>query len=289
MTNKIDFHMHSTVSDGTMTPAELARHAAAAGISAAAITDHDTTAGVGEFLAACADLGIEGVAGVEISADHEKRMHILGLFVDYENADFASALSALADSRGERNRRMLELCREHNLDISEEDLLCQKDGAKMSNVGRPHFANAMVKKGYVKDKNEAFDKYLKRGKPCYTKRLAYSPKKCIDMIHAAGGLAVLAHPISISRERDELFAVLSELKSLGLDGAEAYYSEYTKDFSDMCMSLCGEIGLLPSGGSDFHGANKPNIPIGIVNGGEAVPRAFAENMKRRLDYIESLK
>lgn len=281
MTNKIDLHMHSTASDGTMTPSELARFAAENGLTAAALTDHDTVSGVGEFIAKCEKYGVEGIPGVEISADYDKRMHIVGLFTNYKDEVFIKMLSALSDSRGDRNRRMLELCRKNGMDITEEDLLLQKDGAEMSNIGRPHFANAMVKKGYAKNTNEAFEKYIKRGRPCYAKRRAYSPKECINMIHSAGGVAVLAHPISISHSRSELSDVFKMLRDEGLDAAECYYSEYTKEFSDMCLELCKETGLLPSGGSDFHGANKPGIPIAQVNGGETVPYSVLEDLKKR--------
>lgn len=265
MTDKIDLHTHSTASDGTLTPSELAKAARIAKLRAIALTDHDTTDGVCEFLKECGMLGIEGIAGVEISAEYDKEMHILGLFINPDDADLKEKLGHLKSARETRNRKMLERIRENGMDISEEDVIPK--GADMRSIGRAHFARAMVNKGYVKDTNEAFVKYLKRGNPCYVKRITYSPEESIRLIKNAGGIAVLAHPVYITEDRGELRSLLSTLREYGLDGAECFYNSYSAAFSKMCCEICDSLGLLKSGGSDFHGANKPDIALGKVSTG----------------------
>lgn len=283
MTDKIDLHTHSTASDGTFAPSELARYAKKKGLAAAAITDHDTVDGVGEFMAECDKIGLEGVAGVEISAQHDKTMHIVGLYIDHENARLNEKLAHLRGGREERNRKMLALLRENGMDITEDDIISQKYGATMANTGRAHIAAALVKKGYAETIGGAFEKYLKRGRSCYVKRFTYSPKESIDMIHAAGGIAVLAHPILISDDYAALRPIIKELKAAGLDGMECYYNNYTPEFRGVCFDLCAEFGLVPSGGSDFHGANKPDVKIGVVSTG-FVPYSVLEGIKEMITW-----
>lgn len=279
MTDKIDLHAHSTASDGTLLPKEVAQRAKQNGLRACALTDHDTTDGIGEFLAECEKIGVEGIAGVEISAQHDKTMHIVGLFVDHEHKNLNEKLALLRGGREVRNRKMLSLLQEGGFDITEADIIGQKEGATMANTGRAHIARAMVKKGYVSDTSEAFEKYIKRGNPYYVKRLTYSPKESIDMIHAAGGIAILAHPILIAAEYDKLFPVVKEMKEYGIDGMECYYNNYTPEFAKMCRDMCRELNLLQSGGSDFHGANKPDIELGEVSTG-FVPYEILEELKK---------
>lgn len=280
MTDKIDLHTHSTASDGTLAPAELVKAAKKAGLKALALTDHDTTEGLAEFHSACREYGIEGVPGVEISAQYDKQLHIVGLFVDEKNAELTKKLDALRLAREARNRAMLERVRKNGMDISEEDVIPHERGASMRSVGRAHIARAMVEKGYAGDMNEAFDRYLKRGNSCYVKRVTYSPEESIGIIKSAGGTAILAHPVYITEDYDELYKLLRELKGYGLDGAECFYSSYSARFSKMCSDLCDKTGLLKSGGSDFHGANKPGVKLGCVSGGY-VPYSVLENIKNR--------
>ena len=279
MTDKIDLHTHSTASDGSLTPAELAEYAKKCGLCAAALTDHDTTDGVKEFSAACEKAGIEGIAGVEISAQHDKTMHIVGLFIDGDDTGLNEKLALLRGGREERNKKMLELVRKHGFDITENDILSQKEGATLGNTGRAHIAKAMVKKGYVESTDEAFRRYLKRGNPCYVKRLTYSPRESIDMIHAAGGIAILAHPILIAPDYDSLFPVVKEMREYGLDGMECYYNNFTPEYVRMCLDMCEKLGLIPSGGSDFHGVNKPHVRLGEVSTG-FVPYSVLEQLKK---------
>jgi hypothetical protein len=249
-----------------------------AGLRAAALTDHDTIEGVAEFSEKCAEIGVEPIAGVEISAKFRCEMHILGLFVNAANSDFADKLSKLKHARQDRNKAMLEKLRSLGIDITDEDITTQKDGGTLENTGRAHMAIALVKKGYASDTQDAFDKYLAKDAAAYVPRLTYSPAESIEMIKSAGGLAILAHPIYITKDADELRALLTELKSYGLDGVESIYSDYTADFSELCLKLCDELELLPTGGSDFHGANRPSVKLGDT----AVPYEFAERLKKAL-------
>ena len=264
---KIDLHTHSTASDGTFTPTRLAEMAREKNVAAAALTDHDTVDGVQEFLTACAENGVEGIAGVEMSAKYRKEMHIVGLFVDTDDTEFRAKLEELRGMREKRNREMLYLLAKNGFDITETDITSQKDGATMANTGRAHIARAMVEKGYAKSTGDAFAKYLKKGKPCYVERVTYSPEETIQIIKAAHGIAVLAHPVYITMGYDKLYSLMSRLKSYGIDGMECYYNCYTEEFSEMCMDICEKLDLLPSGGSDFHGNNKPTVALGAVSTG----------------------
>lgn len=285
MTGSCDLHAHSAVSDGTLSPTALARAAAAAGLRACALTDHDTVAGAEEFLFACEKYGVEGVAGVELSVKYASEMHILGLFVNYRSHDFLERLSFLTNARALRNERMIALCRENGMNISKEELLSLKGADTLNGVGRPHFARIMLKKGYASSIAEAFDKYIGRGRPCYSERELYSPRDAVRLIKDAGGIAVLAHPIYITRERDALFAILSELKEYGLDGAECIYSGYDEEYSKACFEVCRSLGLLPSGGSDFHGENKPDVRLGFGQNGARIPYEFITEMKNRRNEL----
>lgn len=263
--NLIDLHTHSTASDGTFSPAQLAEYAYKKGLRAIALTDHDTVDGIYEFSQRCFSLGIEPIAGVEISARYKCEMHIVGLFIDTKNKDFCQNLNALKNARLIRNEKMLKLLEENGMHITAEDLLRQKENASLKNIGRPHIARAMVEHGYVHDIKEAFDKYIAHGECCYVKRLTYSPEESIQLIKSAGGIAILAHPIYITDDEQKLFDILKELKGFGLDGVECFYSTYTEAFSKLCIRLCKRLELIPSGGSDFHGSNKQDIDLGCVN------------------------
>lgn len=275
----IDLHAHTTASDGALTPRQLAWEAKKAGLTACAITDHDTVSGVKDFLNSCVEAGVEGVPGVEISVKYSGEMHIVGLYVDYENEEFLNKLYKLEHSREIRNKKMIARCCELGFEITEDEVLACKDPKYDGSIGRPHIAQVFIKRGYAKDKNEAFDKYLKKGKCCYVGRELYTPHDTIAMIKAAGGIAVLAHPIYISRNYDELYKIVSELKSFGLDGVECRYWEYDDEFTEMITELCEQLGLLKSGGSDFHGDTKSETMLGCGRGNLRVPYEYLEKIK----------
>ena len=286
MTNKIDLHLHSTASDGTMTPSELANYAKENGITVAAITDHDTVDGAEEFLAECGKIGITGIAGVEISADYECEMHVLGLFIDHKNAELNTMLKRLRNARYERNIKMIEKLNNYDIKITEADILALKEGGTLYDMGRAHFAIAMVEKGYVKNKKEAFEKYLGNDADCYVPRFKLSPEMCAGMIQYAGGIAVLAHPFAITHKKRVLDNLLGQIKEWGFDGVEAYHSSHSTTFNSRCLELAPKHGLIVTGGSDFHANNKPDVKIGVVNKGSGtvpyeVYEQITEYMQRR--------
>ncbi|MCH5185389.1 MAG: PHP domain-containing protein [Oscillospiraceae bacterium] len=278
----VDLHTHSTCSDGTLTPSELAAEAKSCGLAAAALTDHDTVNGTDEFIRASERLGIEPVAGVEISAKYRTEMHIVGLMIDHKSGALVSRLEYLQKNRCERNGRVLELIQKNGMDISLADITGQKDGGGLENAGRAHIARALVEKGYASDMQDAFDKYLKKGRPCYIERITFPPRESIELIKNAGGAAVLAHPYYITRDRDELERLLRELAGYGLDGFECMYSDYPPEYRAMCMELADKTGLLKSGGSDFHAKNRPNVKLGYASDGERIPYEYLEKLRKRI-------
>ncbi|AUG58481.1 PHP domain-containing protein [Acetivibrio saccincola] len=276
----IDLHTHSTVSDGTMTPSELVRHAKKSGLSAIALTDHDTIDGVDEAMKEGKSAGIEVIAGVEISADFapHSEMHLLGYFFDGNHKNITSLLERLKASRDERNPKIIKKLNELGIDITLEEV---KAEAKDKLVGRPHIASVLVKKGYVKNISEAFEKYISVGRPAYVKREKLLPKEAIEEIKKCGGIPVLAHPIYLGvRTIEELNALLKELKGYGLEGIEVFYSDNMPHETILFLKLAVEYDLVPTGGSDFHGYLKPHISIGTGRGDLYVPYKVLEEMKK---------
>nr|WP_083436982.1 PHP domain-containing protein [Thermincola ferriacetica] len=274
----IDLHVHTTASDGTLTPAELIRYARGRNLAAVAITDHDTIDGLPEALKEAKQQGFELIPGVEISVEHPAgEMHILGYFVDINNRELAEALQELRRYREERNPRMLQKLRDLGMDISMAEV-AEKAGGKV--VGRPHFAAVMVEKGYVASFEEAFDKYLGAGKAAYVKKEKLTPRQGIELIQKAGGIPVLAHPKYLGYNSIELLIEeLKNLKGYGLQGIEAYYSAYSPEETELYLKLAGDYGLLVTGGTDFHGSNKPEIEIGIGCGNLRIPYEILAPLK----------
>ncbi|MDD4102330.1 MAG: PHP domain-containing protein [Kiritimatiellae bacterium] len=267
----IDLHLHSVNSDGTDTPEELVRKAVAAGVSAIALTDHDNLGGVETFLAACRESRITGIAGVEISAEVSEgqgSMHILGYGVDPRHPAVAENLDRILDGRAWRNGQILEKLGGLGMKLAWPEI---KAYAGLNVVGRPHIAQAMVEREYVGSVKEAFDHYLAKGCPAYVDRFRMYPEEAIGMIRAAGGVAVLAHPFSWKPYERDLEIGLRDLKSLGLAGIEAFYSEYDPGQTVALMRLAFKLALLTTGGSDYHGLSKPGISIGKGFGRLHVP------------------
>lgn len=265
----IDLHTHSTASDGTLTPAEIARAAAAAGLKAVALTDHDTVAGIPEARAAAEDLALAFVPGVEISVRLERgALHIVGLFVDEGCPALGAALDWAVAVRVDRNRRIAEKLRELRMPV---DLAEVEAAAGGGVVGRPHFARAMVERGHVRSALAAFQRYLDRGKPAYISKERMDPARAMDVVRAAGGVPILAHPGQTKHTGDELEKLVAKLADLGLGGIEVHYSGVTPAESRELRRLAEKYGLVRSGGSDFHGAVKPGIALGRGPGSLRVP------------------
>lgn len=278
----IDLHCHSTASDGTYAPKEVAALAQKIGLSAIALTDHDTIDGLAEFQAAGNALGIEAIAGIEFAAlwehFHRPEIHIVGLGFDPAHPLLKGRMETIRSSRDIRNRRMCERLSSIGLHLTLDEVAANAGGEIIT---RAHFANILLEKGYIKKKADAFTRYISPGLPGYVEREFLSPALCIDTIKAAGGAAVLAHPTLYELNVAQLEILCRELIPYGLDGIECQYSTYTPEQTKEITVLAKRLGLLPSGGSDFHGKNKPDIFLGSGKNNLAIPYAFWENLKKR--------
>ena len=273
----IDLHTHSTCSDGTLTPEELVIHAKESGLSAIALSDHDTVNGIKEAMAAGKKHSIEVIPAIEFSAEAEAECHILGFFINPEAPSLKAMLSELIERRRLKGKLMCEALNECGFDITEEELKKESEGAT---PGRVHLARLLMGKGYVSSVNEAFDKYLAKGKPGYRSVPKPTPAEVISAIEKAGGKAYAAHLHLLKKNDEELEGYLKELKDCGLCGVEGYYTEYTPEMFEKYNNLAKKLDLKISGGSDFHGSNKPHIAIGKGFGNLEIPYSVLENMKK---------
>src|SRR5581483_9193917 len=278
MDDCVDLHTHSTFSDRTYTPADLVMYAKKKGLRAVALTDHDTVEGLGEAMAAGKECGVEVIPGVELSAAfQEGAMHLLGLFVDRDAPSFLKKLSVLQASRRERNPKIVEKLRKLGFDITEDEVAAVAGGE----AGRPHFARVLMEKGEVGTITEAFERYLGEGRPAFVERFQFSPEEGISLIHEAGGVAVLAHPRTLRLSPDQLAPLLKGWIRAGLDGIEVYYSTHTPEETVRYERLAAEWNLAATGGSDFHGENKPGIDLGVGRGTLHVPYSILDLIRRR--------
>ncbi len=275
----IDLHVHSTFSDGSLTPEELIGEAARAGLSAIALTDHDTTAGVPRFLEAAASCSMTAIAGVEISADVKVgTMHMLGYLLDPSNQTLIDRLKWLREGREARNAEILGKLNQLGFGLTWDEVAAF---AGEDVVGRPHFAQALLARKIVKDKDEAFDKYLGKGKPAYADRRRMTPEDSIRLICGAGGVPVLAHPFTLNLSLGALKKQVAELRDFGLGGIEVFYSEHTREMTNQYLNLAKEVGLVATGGSDFHGAMNPDVKLGSGFGSLHVPDDVVAQLRAR--------
>lgn len=279
MTGTIDLHTHSTASDGTLSPSELVFHAKNRGLCAIALTDHDTTDGLKEAASAAKEAGVELIPGIEISADYEGEMHLLGLFIDPDNPKLQAALADMKQFRATRNLIMIRCLKALGYDITSEEVCALKPGGEPNNIGRIHMARLLVQKGYFPDVRDVFDTCLGTGCPAYYERQRYSPAECLKLIHHAGGISFLAHPYLIAKSYRSLYPIVQSLKQDGLDGIECIYSSHSPAYEDMCRELCRTQSLIVSAGSDFHGANKPHVQLGRVYGNQTIPESILQKIK----------
>lgn len=276
----VDLHAHTTASDGTDSPARVVESAAALGLSAVAVTDHDTTEGLEEAAAAAIEVGVELVAGVELSLEWGRgTMHLLALLVD-DAAWLSSRLEEVRRGRVSRNLEMVERLQAQGVAITIEEVRAE---SSRGTVGRPHFASVLVRKGYAADIGEAFLRHLGRGCPAYVERRRIAPSEAIALAHRAGGVAVLAHPLTLGVEGPDLSALLGELAAQGLDGVEAHYGAYRRSTRSALAALARRHGLIPSGGSDYHGRFKPEISLGVGRGDLVVPEQVLAELREAAD------
>ena len=277
----VDLHTHSLYSDGTLPPRELVRLAAANELKGFALTDHDTTEGVDEAQEAGRELGLQVVTGLEISAMHrEFSLHILGYGIDPHHRELLHWLTRLQQGRLTRNAKILDKLAAMGIDISPGDL------ARLSHcgqAGRPHIARLLVDRGIVKTMHQAFARYLGHNKPAWQPRFAYTAAESIDIIHRAGGLAVLAHPGQLDPGMKIQPRIIRELVERGLDGLEIHYPSHTRKMVKRLLRLAEKYDLLVTGGSDFHGSNRAGALAGGRDG-VCPPDSIMDELKQRLEH-----
>ena len=273
----IDLHVHSTESDGTLTPEDLVAEAKKVGLAAFALTDHDTCQGVGKAMPCEASAGIELIPGIELSTDyHGKEVHIVGLYIDIENEQLLKKTAEYRKCRSERNALMVEALRKEGLSITMEELVAENPDCVIT---RANIARFLYEHGQIKSVREAFDRYIGDHCKCYVGRLKVASTDAVRLIKEAGGTAILAHPLLYGLSNTNLQKMIDELKPVGLDGLEAIYPTYTTGEEQQMKRLARENGLLISGGSDFHGSNKPDIALGRGRGHLYIPYSVLETIK----------
>ena len=261
---KVDLHLHTTYSDGSLAPSELVQLCARRGLEVVAITDHDSTEGLPEAMEAADGLpGLTLVPGIELSTDVPRsEIHLLGYFVDTQDPLFQSSLQGMRDRRIERAREVVQKLASLGVGVSWERVKELSGGGA---IGRPHIAQAMVEAGYVKYPRDAFTEYLGRNGSAYVERMKLSPVDAVGILVRNGALAAMAHPTfsmagSGPEDVAKLKGTLAELKDAGLIGMEVYYGGYTSEQVEMLAGIADEMGLVPCGGSDYHASGNPGEP-----------------------------
>jgi 3',5'-nucleoside bisphosphate phosphatase len=265
----VDLHLHSTTSDGTDTPSVVIGHAAAAGLTAVALTDHDTLEGLAEAAAAAERLGIGLVPGVELSLEWPLGgMHLLVYHLEPGPGPLQDRLASLQLGREQRNLEVVERLTAFGWPITIEDIVEESGGGV---VGRPHIAAVLVRIGAADSIADAFDRWLARGRPGYVDRVRLSPDEAIGLARRSGAVPVLAHPHTTGVSADDYERTFAELAGMGLAGIEAWYAEYPDELRRHIAALAGGLGLIATGGSDYHGTYKPGLSVGSGHGDLVVP------------------
>lgn len=278
--NKIDLHVHTTASDGTRSPREAVRLAAERGLRAVAVTDHDTILGHAEALSAGADYGVEIVPGIEISTKYGVAVHILGYYLE----NLIPLLADIVDDRDRRNEKMAALMAADGLPVSYAQMK-ERFGEV---IGRPHFGRILVELGLAESVSDAFARYVDRGQRYYVPRTIIAIETAVESIVQSGGVPVLAHPFQYKKTDGELRELIELCMDHGLRGIECRYSGYDREKVAYLEALAEEYGLLKTGGSDFHGDNKPHIQLGAGIDGELdVPYEWLEKLKEAADVTSA--
>ncbi len=274
----VDLHLHTTASDGVLTPSEIVRYAKSRGLQAIAITDHDTIEGCEEGLSEGEKLDFEVIPGIEISAEHSPgSMHILGFFLDIHHSLLNERLEYLQKARAERNPKIIGKLNQLGLHITYEEVLKASGGGQ---VGRPHFANVLIEKKYVRSFQEAFERFLKKGAPAYVDKMRFTSKEALHFINEAKGVAVLAHPNTLGMDGySDLEKIILRLVNEGLKGIEVYYPEHSASEIGQYKALAERFGLLSTGGTDYHGMEKNGLEIGVGRGDMKLPYSIVESLK----------
>ncbi len=272
----IDLHTHSTASDGTLSPRDLVRLAAKSKLDAVALTDHDTLDGLEEALAAGREFDIEVIPGCELSVDLNRgSMHIVGLWTKPDSPALCGNFSFIHTARAKRNQKIINKLNEMSIDITLKEVEALAQGT----IGRPHIAQVLVKKGLVRNFEEAFHKYVGNNGKAYVPRARLSVQQALAALSQDGATSILAHPRFLGLRPPQLEEKLRELKGLGLDGMEVYYPGHDARTMDHYLRIADRLGLAISGGSDFHGAVKPNITLGRGKGSLFIPARVLDDLK----------
>ncbi len=267
-----DLHLHTHFSDGTFSPEELTGHAQRLGFAALALTDHDSVEGCARMTAACGPAGIEFIPGTELTAEYNDiELHILGYFLDTQNQKLLMELARFQSVRQDRIREMVTRLNALNVPLEVETVFAL---ASCQSPGRPHVARALVKAGLVKNLDEAFERFLKKNRPAWVPKAKMSALEGVELIHQAGGLAVMAHP-GLNRT-DEIIPALVDA---GLDGIECFHTKHTAAMSDRYLEIASKFDLLVTGGSDCHGFSKGKPLIGNVK----LPYEHVEKLKAKVE------
>ncbi len=273
----VDLHVHSTFSDGTFTPEELVQEALRIHMQAFALTDHDTCEGVLRAQKSAEGSSLEIIPGIELSTDyHGQEIHVVGLYIDPQNETLCSAIRDFLIARDNRNQEMIERLQQEGFSITWEALVADNPEAVIT---RANIARFLVDHGQIGSLTHAFERYLGDDCSCYVPRRKISPQEACNLIHAAGGIAILAHPLLYKMKRAELEELIISMKEAHLDGIEAIYSTYDHGQEIEMKALAQKHHLLISGGSDFHGSNKPYIHLGKGRGNLFIPYSILEKVK----------
>jgi hypothetical protein len=276
----IDLHTHTTYSDGTFSPRAVVELAARIGLSAVAVTDHDSVDGIDEALSAGGELGVEVVPGVEINLEHaQMTVDLLGYFPgEPPGAELRRQLTELRHYRDVRNAQILERLQALGSPVEPDELAAI---AGSGAAGRPHIGEAMRRRGYVASITEAFERFLARGAPAWVDRRRLSLPAAVRLVRRADGVAVIAHPGIIRTDEAGLARLVGEARRCGVGGLECFYPEHDQQTVARCLALAATNGLVPTGGSDFHGQTKPDVRLGCANDGRPVPDAILAGLKAR--------
>ena len=274
--NRVDLHVHSNKSDGSYTPTELVNYAIEKGLSAFALTDHDTTDGIEEALAAAKGKNIEVIPGIEFSSEYEgKDIHIVGLYIDYKSDFFKRRLEAFVNGRILRNQEMCQRLQEVGVTITYEQLLAEFPDCVIT---RSHYAKFLLNHGYTRSMKEGFERYIGDYAPCFVSRKKITPMRAIEIILKAGGIPILAHPTLYHMSSSRLDELVAKLKAVGLVGIEAIYSTYSSSEERDIRKLALKYDLAISGGSDFHGTAKPGLDLAVGYGKLFIPEEVLTNL-----------
>ena len=274
----VDLHLHSRFSDGSDTPTEIVDQAAERGLSGIALTDHDILDGIPEAAAAAARRGLRFIPGAELSVSwQDQSMHLLVYFLEPGPGPLQDRLAELQDARHHRNLEIVARLNRLGIEITFEEV---QQEAAMGVTGRPHLAGVMMRKGYVATVAEAFDRYLAAGRPAYVPRKRLSAEDAITLARTGGAVPVIAHPHTLNLRAAEFASGFRDLVERGLGGIEAFYGEYTPEMRLRIAEICDELGIVATGGSDYHGTYKPDLEIGTGRGDLRVPDAALERLEQ---------